>query len=233
MYSEIASIYEEVFPLNKGFIEFLLPFINEGESELLDIGCGPGGYVDYFASKCKSAVGIDIDSNVIENARLTKSGVFFNYSLEQLSSLEMKFNLVYSIGNTVSYLPMGALDRFVVDLHNVMVQYGVFVLQVVNWEKYLLTGETDFAVKQISEERSFHRCYEARSNGEVLFHTALKKGEKTIGSWCDVLYPKNIESLVNALVGAGFEVDNIFGTYQREEFIADSSPAIIMQVRKK
>ena len=68
--------------------------------DILDVGCGPGVYVQYFAKKKANVVGIDISSKMIECARenLLKSRIKdFNLIVGDFMKYDFKENFDYSI----------------------------------------------------------------------------------------------------------------------------------------
>ena len=67
---------------------------------------------------------------------------------------------------------------------------GRFILQVVNWDRFVGMGRIDFDVKSLSDGRTFHRGYEPQEDGRVIFHTSLQKEGKLLAKWADILHPK-------------------------------------------
>ena len=46
MYNQIADIYLEIFPLNQAILNLYPYYLGRPGAKVLDLGCGPGDYVD-------------------------------------------------------------------------------------------------------------------------------------------------------------------------------------------
>ena len=160
MYNDIVEIYDEIFPLNRAFLEFIPAYLGSPGSKILDLGCGPGDYVDHFARSQYDATGIDSSSGMIKHAQMHNQGTFLHLSFTEIHELEEPFDCIYCIGNSLSYLPMNSMRAFLEDISKLLSESGYFLLQVVNWDKYRHTGSSDFPVKTLNDGRTFHRRYE-------------------------------------------------------------------------
>ena len=117
MYDEIADIYLEIFPLNQAFLNFIPEYLGKPGSHVLDLGCGPGDYVDTLSNSGYRATGIDSSSTMITQAQAQKKGLFFNYSYTEINQLDGGFNCAYCIGNSLSYLPGDITQSFFKDVY--------------------------------------------------------------------------------------------------------------------
>ena len=109
---------------------------------------------------------------------------------------------------------------------------GIFILQVVNWDRHRETRSSDFPINNLSEGRTFHRSYEWIDDSQVIFHTEIRKDGKTQMFWVDSLYPKYYEAVTADLQCAGLVVDAQYGDYKRSPFDPESSPALILIAQK-
>jgi len=232
MYNDIVDIYDEIFPLNKSFLGFLEGYLGEPGSKVLDLGCGPGGYVDTIANKGYQTVGIDSSTGMIERAKDACQGSFYPLSFTEIDQLDGRFDCIFCIGNSLSYLPDDLLGAFLKDVKCLLRDGGCFLLQVVNWDKFKSIGMSDFPLKTLTEGRSFHRQYEPGDRGEVIFHTEIRRGDEVLGAWSDPLYPKYADLLVEKVTGIGFVETVLFGDFERTPYDPVSSPAIVLSARK-
>ena len=232
MYNDIVDIYDEIFPLNRSFLGFIEGFLGEPGSRILDLGCGPGGYVDTIANQGYEAVGIDSSTEMVKQAQENCSGSFYPFSFTEIHRLDGQFDCIFCIGNSLSYLPNDLLDAFLNDVNGLLMDDGRFLLQVVNWEKFKSIGRSDFPLKTLSEGKAFHRRYEPGDSGEVIFHTEIRRGNEVLGSWSDPLYPKYADLLVEKVTGIGLVDPVLFGDFEREPYDPLSSPAIVLSARK-
>ncbi|MCJ7701858.1 MAG: class I SAM-dependent methyltransferase [Anaerolineales bacterium] len=232
MYNDIVAIYDQIFPLNQAFLAFLPAYLGTPGSRVLDLGCGPGDYVDHLSRAQYQAAGIDNSAEMIRQAQIHKQGTFYNFSFTEIDQLEGPFDCIYCIGNSLSYLPSDLLQPFLQAAARLLNERGYFLIQVVNWDKYRAVGASDFPPKTLLDGRIFHRRYEEAPNSSVIFHTELREEGKVIKSWSDMLYPKEAATLSQAVSDSGLAVVDIFGDYQKAPFEPLSSPATILAAQK-
>ena len=231
MYSEIADVYNEIFPLNHAFLNFIRGYLGKPGTKVLDIACGPGDYVNEL-SPGYDATGIDRNAGMIHLAKKRNKGTFQQMSFAQIDRLEGHFQCAYCIGNSLSYLPANDTQAFVKSVFRLLNPAGAFILQVVNWDKYRLTGTADFDIKKLSDGRTFHRSYEPSDNDVILFKTELRVGEEVSGAWSDPLYPKYMGDLVSGFKEAGFVLIDKFGDFEKSPFVPQTSPATVIVTSK-
>ena len=232
MYNDIVEIYDQIFPINVNFLLFLQDYLPNDAGQVLDLGCGPGDVVDILTREGFYAVGIDNSEKMIAYAKTTQEGIFYPYGFDEINRLEGQFDFVYCVGNSFSYLPNDKLDEFLVNIVSLLSEGGLFLIQVVNWDRFIGSREINFAVKTISDGRTFHRKYEEGEGGTVIFRTALKIKDQVIQEWQDVLYPKTRPILEKHTASSGLFIEAIYGDYNKEHFNPESSPALILVVKK-
>ena len=232
MYNDISDIYLEIFPLNQAFLDFLPDYIGSLGSAVLDLGCGPGDYVDYLSRSGYRSVAIDSSTVMIKQAQEKRQGTFFNLSFGEISQLQGNFDCVYCVGNSLSYLQPNDLSAFYQDVFRLMKPLGIFILQVINWDKHRETRSCDFPVNPLSGGRTFHRRYEWIDDSQVIFHTEIRKDDKKQKSWADSLYPKYHQAVMADLQSADLTVTAQFGDYKHSPFDSESSPALILVAQK-
>jgi glycine/sarcosine N-methyltransferase len=232
MYNDIVSIYDEIFPLNQSFLQFLQDYLEDQTLRILDLGCGPGGYVDLLSRLGHDVVGIDSSTEMIKKAQSEAMGTFYPLSFTEIRQLGREYDLIFCIGNSLSYLPNISLRTFFEDVYFLMRVDGNFILQVVNWDKFKVVGTSDFEVKTLSSDRSFHRRYESGDGEAVIFHTKLLKGDEVLGTWTDPLYPKRVNDLRSKARVAGWRNIVFYGDFEKSAHKVASSPATIMTMKK-
>jgi SAM-dependent methyltransferase len=233
MYNEISDCYDEIFPLNRSFLRFIPEYLGNPGSRILDLGCGPGDYVNALSQSQYDAAGIDSSSGMIKLAQSRNQGTFYTLSFTELNQLYGTYDCVYCIGNSLSYLPSSSMEGFLSDVYHLLNDSGYFVIQVVNWDKYRQTGSMSFPIKTLSDGRNFHRSYEPIDHATVIFHTELRKEGVVQGSWSDPLHPKTMHDLVSGVEKSGMVVVGEFGDYDKSPFIPLLSPATILVSQKR
>ncbi len=232
MYNQIVEVYSEIFPLNLEFLAFLQDYLDQPGSDVLDLGCGPGEYVDHLSRQGYHAVGIDSSTVMIEKAQAAFQGDFHPYSFQEISRLSGEFFCIYSIGNSISYLSPHERKQLFQEASRLHKKKGYLILQVINWDKFLISGSRDFPVKVLSAGRTFHRCYENMEDHGVLFHTELRDGAQILGSWSSPLYPARAHQLEIELVNSGYRISGLYGDYLKSPFDQGSSDALILTAER-
>jgi glycine/sarcosine N-methyltransferase len=231
MYSEIAEFYHQIFPVNKAFLAFIQEYLGDTGTRVLDLGCGPGDYIHALSEKYQGT-GIDVDPEMIKLAESRNRGNFYALPFSEISRLHGPFGCAWCIGNSLSYLPHERETEFFKVLTGLLMESAHFILQVVNWDRYLLTGKMDFPVKVLSDGRTFHRAYEPSRGKTVIFRTSLQKKDEMIGQWEGTLYPRPMDHLHALMVSSGLTVMGEYGDYDKSPFSPLSSPAAIMVAKK-
>jgi len=233
MYDDIVSFYDEIFPLNQAFLAFIPAYLGGTGARILDLGCGPGDYVDSFSQMGYQAFGIDPSTEMIRAAQRSKQGVFFNLGFGDLGIVKGPFDCIFSIGNSLSYHHTDQMTAFYQDLYNLLNPGGYAVLQVVNWDQYRQVGLSDFGVKTLSDGHTFHRCYQPGTGSTVVFHTELRLAGEPVKAWSASLYPKYSDDLRQGIEGVGMAVLGVFGDYQQSPYTQLTSPATILVIQKE
>ncbi|MBN1266510.1 MAG: class I SAM-dependent methyltransferase [Anaerolineales bacterium] len=230
MYDQIVSLYAEIFPLNKEFMAFLPPYLGPAGSTVLDMGCGPGDYVDMLSRRGYRAVGIDSSREMIAFARQNRQGIFIPFAFEDVGDgrMEGSYDCIYSIGNSLSYLSSEKRPAFLAEIACIHEQGGQLIIQVINWDQYLHSGKKEFSVKQLTDGSTFHRWYEQISKFMVMFHTELRSGGDVLQAWSAPLYPIPSELFLEELVDTGYSISGVYGDYRKALFDPINSPTFIV-----
>ena len=232
MYNDIVDIYDEIFPLNPAFMKFIPPYLGSPGSKVLDLGCGPGDYVNELSQSQYKVTGIDRSPEMIRQAQTSKKGSFFHFSFTEISKLHGQFDCAYCIGNSLSYLPENLMNNFLRDITQLLNDKAYFLVQVVNWDKFLQTGSMDFPIKTLIDGRTFHRQYENAEKSTVIFQTELRKDGDILSSWSDTLYPVYSYKFERDVAESGMTIVDVFGDYEKSPFDPLSSPAMILVAQK-
>lgn len=214
---------------------------------VLDLGCGTGHHVRFFADQGLQATGIDSSLRSIEFAREETQGEnpqFVHLDLKQLSLLEEEYDAALCLGNTLPHLTRGAdMRAFLEGLRKVLVPGGLFLLQMLNYEKLL-----DHRWHQMPA-----RLYESKQGERVLLFRlmdfpgervvrfspslltwrpggtpplqTLRSEELTLRAWAP-------EELTEWLERSGFDRIRRFGSLSDEPYRPDSSPNLVLIGRR-
>jgi 2-polyprenyl-3-methyl-5-hydroxy-6-metoxy-1,4-benzoquinol methylase len=232
MYDDITSFYQHIFPLNQFFLQFIPAYIKKTPSKILDLGCGPGDYVNEFSRQGHQATGIDSSEPMIVWAKQHHQGNFHHLSFTEINKLKRHFDCMYCIGNSLSYLPHESTAGFLQDVFNLLNSDGSFILQFVNWDKYRLSGSMEFPIQHLTDGRSFLRSYEAHPGSTVLFRTEIQKDGQTLQTWADHLYPRYADVFPDEITKSGLTITGVYGDFKQNPFDATNSPALVITARK-
>jgi len=214
MYQSIAAYYDFIFPLKPAQIEFATQHIASGH--IFDIGCATGNLAVELARLGYSVTAIDMDVNMIHLARAKSSQVDFR--VHDMTNLEIfpasHFDGIVCFGNTVVHLleDETILDFFT-QVQHVLKPDGVFLMQILNYDKILSENLTELPLID-NEYIRFQRSYTPR--GRLLdFETQLMiKAENRIIENTIQLYPITQKTLVELLRQAGFQDITCYGDFQ-------------------
>ena len=232
MYDDITTIYQQIFPTNQAFMQFIPAYIKKIPTKILDLGCGPGEYVDEFSRQGHQATGIDSSAQMIAWARQHYQGSFYHLSFTEINKLKGHFDCMYCIGNSLSYLPYESTPTFLKDVFALLNPGGSFIIQLVNWDSYRLSGSMEFPIQHLTDGRTFHRAYKRHPGSTVLFKTEIQKDGQTLQAWADHLYPRYADSFPGEIAESGLTVSRVYGDFKLNLFEAASSPALVITACK-
>jgi SAM-dependent methyltransferase len=232
MYDDIVSFYQQIFPLNQAFLQFIPVYIKKNPTRMLDLGCGPGEYVNEFSKQGHLATGIDSSSQMIVWARQHHQGSFYHLAFTEINRLKGHFDCMYCVGNSLSYLPYESTPVFLKDAFALLNSDSSFIIQLVNWDRYRLSGSMEFPIQHLTDGRTFHRSYEAHPGSTVLFKTEIQKDGQTLQAWADHLYPRYADSFSGEIAESGLTVSGMYGNFKMTPFEAASSPALVITACK-
>lgn len=125
-YSNRAEINEVIEKSKSDLLKAVETFcpIN---GKILDIGCGPGMYLELFKEKNYQLYATDLNKHMIEAARLKVPGANFKTGDILEIKLDEKFNFIYCIGMLV-YIPKSGIKKFFSKISSVLETGGIFYL---------------------------------------------------------------------------------------------------------
>ncbi len=233
-YSQFAQYYELIFPFREATYSFLKSYAEEKSARVLDLGCGSGHYVGRFAREGFSAVGIDLDEQMIAFAQKTYPAArFIRMNLSEISRLEERFDLIFSIGNVVPHLKSEYLKSFVKNVTAAAKEGGYWIVQMINWDYVIRNKGMSFPIIERPEHKlQFIREYSDVSAETVTFHTILKQNGKTIFEQKTPLYPIPTEKFLELHRKYGFESVAQYSDFKKSSFNKEESKSVVFVFRK-
>ena len=241
-YSSISKYYAEIFP----YQPVQLQFVKNRAGELigkhvLDIGCATGELVIQLAKNGAIVTGIDLNEDLLEQAK-TKIGLeSSNSKFRKGNMLELKagfqsgqFDAVLCFGNTLVHLQSPALVQQMLDgVFAVLKPGGHFLLQILDYDFILSEPVTELPVID-TENIRFTRKYRFPESGSLIsFQTELliKSENKNIHNETPLLAIRS-RQLTELLQNAGFSEIELFSNFKLEPFGGKHLP-LVVSCRKK
>ena len=222
-YNDISSYYSSIFPLNTNQVDFVLSSVSDLKNKtLLDIGCATGEFAAYLARHFGSVTGIDLDTGMINKARIKNS--LSNLRFENLNMLniaseyeEDSFDVIVCFGNTLVHLESaGEIFDFLCQSKKVLKPAGRLIIQIINYDRIIDNGINCLPVIE-NENIRFERTYENIENKIIFKNTlSVKKNNSTIAN-CIELYPIRRSEFEMLLKKAGFNDVVFYGSFKKEK----------------
>ncbi|HIE94822.1 MAG TPA: class I SAM-dependent methyltransferase [Acidobacteria bacterium] len=220
---------------------FLLSLLDRApERSVVDIGCGTGEHVAFFAAAGARAVGLDRSAG---QTWLPVRIVLRRFDARAVLGDEPPFGLAICLGNMLPHMGKDAdLSRFFEAVRDILRPGGLLLIQLLNYEGFLTTGQRALPVNvrpgDDGREIVFLRLMSPADDGRVLFFPATLELDPEADTPLTVTMSRRVElrawtraDLAPALAAAGFEVafhgDMIGGAFVLE----DSSDLVVVATR--
>lgn len=220
------------------------------ERSVLDIGCGTGEHVAWFARGGARAVGVDSSPSMLEGAREHESrgeGRFLQGDALRLGTVlggEPPFGLAVCLGNMLPHvLEEAALESLMRGARDALRPGGLLLLQALNYERIVAGGVRALPVNVAEgelpgEEIVFVRLMRPVSPTRMLFFpTTLSlrpEAEPPVAvkaSHRVELRPWRAGEVAGLLGSLGFSVE-LYGDVARAPYDAATSPDLVCVARK-
>ena len=225
---------------------FLLSLLDRApERSVVDLGCGTGEHVAFFAGADVRAVGLDRSEAMIGAAKDHEdagNGRFvLGDAMEARAALgdEPSFGLAVCLGNMLPQIAEGPdLARVLASLHGILLPGGLLLIQILNYEGILGSGKRSLPVNvrpgDDGKEIVFLRLMSPAEHGRVLFFPATLELDPDAEEPLTVTMSRRVElrawtraDLAPALAAAGFEA--VFhGDMAGGEFVVDDSTDLVV-----
>jgi len=234
MYENLASVYEDIFPLKPLTLDFVRKCLltPSEDSAILDVGCATGELCRALAELGYPVVGVEPDREMVAQAKILSNGdiPFYPVGMESVASHfpESSFTAVLCLGNTLAHLPdSAAMNRFFTDVARLLVPGGRFLFQIVNFDRLSPDHLPGFPVIERTDIR-FSQQYKWTENYTALrFITTLENLSDHSSQTGECrLFPAKKADISNTLLTSGFSNQKWFGSYKGDPFTPESPAAI-------
>lgn len=216
LYDLIAKNYETIFPLEKEKIDFIKTLCKAGR--VFDAGCATGELCFTLLDNGFQAAGIDLNKKMISIAqnKIKTEASHIRFEVEDMRNILNfgQFNAVLCFGNTLPHLKTeDHVFSFFVSVHKSLLEKGVFIFQILNYDKILSEQKQEFRIVE-TPLFIFKRSYEFLHDGTIKFIIEFtdKEQNKTLSDYT-VLLPLKRNFLKTGLEAAGFKKVHTYSDY--------------------
>ncbi len=233
-YTAFAEHYESIFPFSEGVYRFLRRHMPAPPGRVLDVGCGTGHYTGRLAQDGYEAVGIDLDSAMIAQARARYPAAAFHVlDMRSIATLDGPFSAIACIGNTAAHLTRPQFKAFLAAVHGMLPPGGTWILQVMAWDYVLTRTAFTFPVIEGTDGAVFFREYRDISPSQVTFATRLEVNGAVVFEDAVPLTPIPTVELMDLHTVQGFELVTHAGSYSGTPFDPATFSANVMVWRSE
>ena len=147
MSDQFYRAFEEKFRGSRALIqqrlEVYLPFVQPvcaayPEALVLDLGCGRGEWLELLQKHAISAMGVDLDTGMLEACQQINLKVQCQDALESLKQLQDGSASVVSAFHLVEHLPFDHVKDLVAECHRVLKPGGLLIMETPNPENFMV-----------------------------------------------------------------------------------------------
>ncbi len=147
MSDQFYRAFEEKFRGPRGLIqqrlEVYLPFVQPvcaayPEALVLDLGCGRGEWLELLQKNAIAAMGVDLDTGMLEACQQINLNVQCQDALESLKRLQDSSASVVSAFHLVEHLPFDRVKDLVAECHRVLKPGGLLIMETPNPENFMV-----------------------------------------------------------------------------------------------
>ena len=226
---------------------FLLSLLDSApQRSMIDLGCGTGEHVAFFADAGARAVGLDRSETMIEAAKEHEAAGKGRFVLGDATEAravlgeEPPFGCAICLGNVLPphVTQEAELATFLASAHDLLLPGGQLLIQILNYEGILSTGKRSLPVNvrpgDSGKEIVFLRLMSPAGPGRVLFFPATLELDPDAEEPLAVTMSRRIEvrawtrtELTPALTTAGFFAI-FYGDMAGGEFIVEDSVDLVV-----
>lgn len=238
-YQAISKHYDAIFPLGEAQLKLLLEEF-ACKKKILDLACGTGTYALALGAKGFQVYGLDLDASMVAEAKSKAEqegrAEFLVADMQECVKLfpPKSFGGIFCIGNSLVHLPSKEhLSTLVKNVFDLLEEGGVFISQIVNYDRVLHYSVTELPVIHNRQAKvKFIRKYKYNEEQRrIIFSGTLEvEGEKPVTNSVTLL-PLLKDEMIAMHQEAGFKHIETLGGFRREPFTLDTQ-ALVVVARK-
>jgi cyclopropane fatty-acyl-phospholipid synthase-like methyltransferase len=232
-YKILTPYYDQIFPANKNTQQFLSTHLSKS-GKILDVGAGTGNMALALAKEGFAVTATEPEERMAEEIRTKALSETISLNVETKTMLQIDeftetYDGIYCIGNTLAHLRnLDEITQFFQLTFKKLNENGVFIFQIVNFERVFENKEFSFPVIR-KGNLEFQRRYNL-TGGRIHFTTILTVDGETQANTLP-LYPATASQLLPLLESCRFKEINTFGNFNNSPYSIDT-PAFIVTAKK-
>jgi SAM-dependent methyltransferase len=237
IYSDLAPWYDQLFPVGVAQSDWLLGQLHASSARrVLDAGCGTGRHLEILASEGFEIAGFEPEEDMLEAARHRLEGqgdlrrLFLHEAREMPGN---SFDALICLGNTLAHLKDSeSLAAGLAALAAVCRPGGIFISQLVHFEKVLRDGRDSFKDRKLEDAYTFSRRYDFANAPEILRFSLSFSGPGVEFHEALSLHPWTLDELEPAFEDAGFGISEVIGDWTGAKRNPNSPATILLAHRR-
>jgi len=236
-YSSVTGYFDEIFPLNPLQLKFIRTELGSlDELYFLDIGCSTGKLANELCSLGALGVGIDLNEDMIMEARHKYSSAFLNFRKMNMLHIDRAFpdnyfDTVICFGNTLVHLDsITEVRTFLSHTAKLLKPGGKLLLQILNYD-YVLDKKVSELPLIETGRLQFTRHYTLPNGAQqkIEFKTVLtdKFSSEVLENSVSLL-PVRKKELERILWMAGFSQVNFYADFSKKPYTGDHLPMVVV-----
>ncbi len=215
------------------------------QRSVIDLGCGTGEHSRFLAGEGFQALGLDRSESMLAKAQETPLPPNLQFVLGEIQNVREvvpdRFGAAISLGNTLVHLTKRQdLERAFASLAHVLEFGGIFVFQILNYERIFEKNIRHLPLNFRQEEDGeviFLRLMEFLEEGKVRFCPTTLKYNPLVDPPVQVVRSRMTQlrgwrraDLIPLLRSAGFSIPSIHGDMKGGPFEPEMSQDLVMVV---
>lgn len=249
-YTSISKYYSEIFPFNPMQLNFVKHYAGSLQGKkILDIGCATGELAFNLAKEGALVTGIDLNKDLLKQAKngigefrfaesnQQESDLLSRYPVFQIGNMlelnndfqQGQFDVVICFGNTlVHLLSKDLIRKMLTGVFSVLKPGGHFLLQILNYEYILESGITQLPMIE-TDNIKFIRNYEFKEDSPLIkFQTELysKITKESVSNETELLALKS-HQLTEMLKQTKFTGIEPYANFKMQQFGGKHLPLVL------
>jgi 2-polyprenyl-3-methyl-5-hydroxy-6-metoxy-1,4-benzoquinol methylase len=241
-YEELSRVYDIVFKKDEATSNFLKKELG-AKSEILDLACGTGTYSMELAKEGHNVIGLDLDKDMIEQAKVKANNNSVELYCEDMLSFkkitkDKLFDRIFCIGNSLVHLKdRTEIRQFIEAIYHSLKKDGCMIIQIINYDRIIDNNVKSLpTIDRSNEGVKFIRNYTTnKDKGTLNFETELiinNNGQEKVYTNSVPLLALRSEEIIEILEAVNFSKFELYGSFNEADFDINAYALVIKGYRQ-